>query len=270
VNRPTSCTRDIRGKLVVLGSGTSVGVPTLGCDCPTCRSDDPKDQRTRCSVILGLPEGNLLIDTPPDLRFQLLRERISMVHCVLYTHEHADHLLGLDDLRVFQFQLGGPVPIYCDATVETRIRRVFDYAFCSEPPTHLGAVPSLEFHRIDERPFHVLGTEVVPVRLLHGPRCSVLGFRIGKVAYCTDTNGIPEESRQKLTGLDTLILDALRPQSHATHFSLQEAIEVAQQLRPRQTYFTHISCRMGQHRIVNMHLPPGMQLAYDGLEIPLT
>lgn len=263
-------TRDIRGKLVVLGSGTSVGVPVIGCPCPACHSNDPRDKRTRCSIILGLPEGNLLVDTPPDLRQQLLREQIGRVDAVLFTHEHADHLLGLDDLRVFQFYLGHPVPIYCEAVVEERIRRVFDYAFTDVEPTHKGAVPALEIHRIDEQPFPLLGAQIIPIRLHHGPRCYVLGFRIGNVAYCTDTNYIPPQSRRLLQGLDVLILDALREKPHPTHFSLDEAIQLAQQLGVRHTYFTHISCRLGRHAEVNAILPPGMELAYDGLEIPLT
>ncbi len=261
--------RDLRGQLVILGSGTSVGVPVIGCPCRTCASTDARDRRSRCSIIMGLPEGNLLIDTAPDLRQQLLRENITRIDAVLYTHEHADHLLGLDDLRVFQFLLGGPVPVYCEARVEERIRRVFDYAFCDTEPTHSGAVPRLAFHRIDEQPFALLGAEIIPLRLEHGPRCRVLGFRVGNVAYCTDTNYIPPESLAKLSGLDVLILDALRQKPHPTHFSLNEAIQIAQHLRPRQTYFTHIACSMGLHAEVETRLPEGMALAYDGLVLPL-
>lgn len=261
-------TTDIRSQMVVLGTGTSVGVPMIGCGCDVCQSGHPRNQRTRCSVILGLPQGNLLIDTSPDLRQQLLRERIGIVHAVLYTHEHADHIFGLDDLRLMQFHLGGPVPLYCEPVVEARIRKSYDYAFQSTGELHAGAVPQLAFRRIGLEPFEVLGTRVTPIRLKHGKRFEVLGFRIGNVAYCTDANAIPAESMDRLGGLDVLLLDALRPKGHATHFSLEEAIHVAEELSPRQTYFTHMSHEL-DHDATNASLPAGMALAYDGLRIPL-
>jgi len=211
------------GQLVFLGTGTSVGVPTLGCRCETCQSTDPKNQRLRCSLLLGLPEGNLLIDTGPDMRTQLLREKVDLVHATLYTHDHADHLFGLDDLRVFPHYLGHEMPIYCEQHVEDRIRRSFDYAFTDEAKNYAGGVPQLQFHRIGTTPFRVLGAEVQPVRLLHG-RFRVLGFRFGNVAYCTDTNNIPSESMEQLHGLDVLILDALRDRPHATHYSLTKPL----------------------------------------------
>lgn len=262
-------TTDFRGQMVVLGTGTSVGVPMIGCGCKVCQSDNPRNQRMRCSVILGLPQGNLLIDTSPDLRQQLLREQIGIVHAVLYTHEHADHIFGLDDLRLMQFHLGGPVPLYCEPAVEARIRKSYDYAFQPAGELHRGAVPQLVFRRIGLEPFDVLGARMTPVRLKHGKRFDVLGFRTGNVAYCTDANAIPPESIERLRGLDVLILDALRPSGHATHFSLEEAIQVARELSPRQTYFTHMSHELEQEA-TNSMLPPGMELAYDGLRIPLT
>jgi phosphoribosyl 1,2-cyclic phosphate phosphodiesterase len=268
VPRPV-LTTDIRGQLVLLGTGTSVGVPSIGCPCAVCTSADPRDSRTRCAALVGLPQGNLLIDTPPDLRQQLLRDRIGLIHAVLFTHEHADHIFGLDDLRLFPFYLGHPVPLYCEALVEERIRRSFDYAFADLEPTHLGATPQLTFERIGLVPFELLGARITPLRLRHGPRFDVLGFRIGNVAYCTDTNGIPPESLELLQGLDCLVLDALRHRPHVTHFSLDEAIEVARQLRPKRTIFTHISHDLG-HAQTNARLPDGMELGYDGQRIPLT
>jgi phosphoribosyl 1,2-cyclic phosphate phosphodiesterase len=259
---------DITGQMILLGTGTSVGVPAIGCGCAVCRSANPKNCRTRCSAILGLPGGNLLIDTAPDMRAQLLREEIGLVHAVLYTHEHADHVFGLDDLRLMQFYLGGPVPLYCEAPVEARIRKSYDYAFTSATDLHPGAVPQLVFRRITTEPFDVLGAHFTPVRLRHGSRCDVLGFRIGNVAYCTDVNAIPPASLERLDGLDCLVLDALRPRGHATHFSLEEAVAVARQLKPRQTYFTHMSHEL-EHEATNAQLPEGMELAYDGLRIPL-
>lgn len=262
-------TTDIRGQMVMLGTGTSVGVPVIGCGCQVCRSDDPRNRRTRCSVVLGFPEGNLLIDTSPDLRTQLLREQIGVVHAVAYTHEHADHIFGLDDLRLMQFYLGGPVPLYCEANVEERIRKSFDYAFAEVADLHAGAVPQLVFRRIGLEPFDVLGARVTPVRLKHGKRFDVLGFRVGNVAYCTDANAIGPEGMERLAGLDVLVLDALRPRGHATHFSLEEAIEVSRQLAPKQTYFTHMSHEL-EHESTNVALPAGMALAHDGLRIALT
>jgi phosphoribosyl 1,2-cyclic phosphate phosphodiesterase len=262
-------TTDIRGQLILLGTGTSVGVPSIGCPCEVCASTDPRDKRTRCAAVLGLPKGNLLIDTPPDLRQQLLRERVGIVHAVAFTHEHADHIFGLDDLRLFPFYLGHPVPLYCEPLVEQRIRKSFDYAFADFEHTHAGAAPQLAFHEIGLTPFEVLGARLEPVRLKHGPRFDVLGFRIGNVAYCTDTNGVPGESMARLEGLDVLIIDALRNRPHVTHFSLEQAIDVARQLKPKRTIFTHISHDLG-HEKTSRVLPAGMELGYDGQRFALT
>jgi phosphoribosyl 1,2-cyclic phosphate phosphodiesterase len=261
--------RELRGQLVVLGTGTSVGVPMIGCDCAVCQSDDPHNKRTRCGLAVGLPEGILLVDTPVELRLQMLRERIGIAHAILYTHEHADHLFGLDDVRLLPFHLGHAVPIYCERIVEERIRKSFDYAFTDRVHTHAGAVPQLVFRTIDTSPFEVLGAEVIPIRLHHGPQFEVLGFRFGNVAYCTDTNGIPESSWPLLSNLDVLILDALRPRPHATHFSLDEAVAVAERVGARRTFFTHCSHELDFVE-TNARLPASMELAYDGLRIPLS
>jgi phosphoribosyl 1,2-cyclic phosphate phosphodiesterase len=261
-------TTDILGQMILLGTGTSVGVPAIGCGCDVCRSDNPRNRRTRSSAILGLPQGNLLIDTSPDLREQLLREQIGIVHAVLYTHEHADHVFGLDDLRLMQFHLGGPVPLYCEARVEDRIRRSFDYAFKPPVEQHAGAVPQLVFRRIGIEPFDVLGARVTPIRMKHG-KLEILGFRIGNIAYCTDVSEIPSESMERLAGLDVLVLNALRARGHATHFSLEEAVETARTLAPRQAYFTHMSHEL-EHEATNAALPTGMALAYDGQRIALS
>jgi phosphoribosyl 1,2-cyclic phosphate phosphodiesterase len=198
----------------------------------------------------------------------LLREGIGLVHATLFTHDHADHVFGLDDLRLFPYYLGKPMPIYCEEQVEARIRKSFDYCFASPALEYpAGAVPQLAFQRIGLEPFRLLGQRVVPIRLMHG-RFRVLGFRFGNVAYCTDTNGIPEESLPLLEGLDVLILDALRPRPHATHFSLEEAVAIARRLGARQTLFTHMSHEL-EHEATNAALPSGMELAYDGLRIPL-
>ena len=260
--------QDITGQLVFLGTGTSHGIPVIGCGCPTCTSSDSRNRRTRCSLVLGLPEGNLLVDTPPDLRMQLLREEIGLVHAVLYTHEHADHLFGLDDLRIFAYYLGHDLPIYCDPTVEERIRTTFDYAF--DPATReypAGGVPRLAFRPVAGQPLELLGERVIPIPLRHG-HYRVWGYRFGDVAYCTDTNGIPPESEPLLEGLEVLILDCLRRRPHATHFSLDEAIATARRLGPKRTLFTHM-CHDLEHAATGALLPRGMELAYDGMMIPL-
>lgn len=260
--------QSIRGQLVLLGTGTSVGVPALGCPCDVCTGGHPRNQRTRCSVVFGLPEGNLLVDTSPEMRLQLLRERIGTIHAVVYTHEHADHLFGLDDLRVFPFYLGHAMPIYCEPQVATRIRASFDYAFSDLEPTHPGSVPQLELHEIGTEPFRLLGADIRPLRLLHGPRFQVLGFRVGRVAYCTDVKSIPDATWPLLTDLDVLVLGALRHRPHPTHFSIAEAVAAARQIGARQTYLTHLSHELDYDQ-TNAELPAGIELAYDGLRIDL-
>lgn len=253
-------------RLLFLGTGTSHGVPVVGCDCRVCTSTNPKNGRTRCSVLVSLPQGNLLIDTTPELRLQLLRERIGRIHAVAYTHGHADHLFGLDDLRIFAEYLGHDLPVYCTRPVEERIRRCFDYAFDPVARQYpAGGVPRLAFHPIATEPFAALGVRVVPIPLCHG-RYHVLGFRIGNMAYCTDVNAIPPESERLLQSLDVLVLDCLRRRPHATHFSLDEAVAVAQRLGAKRTLFTHM-CHDLDHDATNAALPPGMELAYDGLKI---
>ncbi len=252
----------------MLGCGTSVGVPAIGCSCQVCTSDHPRNMRTRCSVIFGLPEGNLLIDTSPDLRLQFNREGIGIAHAVAYTHEHSDHVMGFDDLRLLQFYLGHPVPAYCNQEVRQRLLEAFAYAFADEDQTHVGAVPAVELIDIDG-PFDVLGARVIPVRLGHGPKFDVLGFRVGNVAYCTDCKTIPEESKPLLQGLDTLILSALRPTPHPTHMNIDEAIAAARELGAKKTYFTHCSCHV-DYETTMAELPAGFEVAWDGLRIVLT
>ncbi len=254
--------------MVFLGTGTSIGVPVIGCDCATCTSRDPRNNRLRCALVLGLAGGNLLIDTPPDLRTQLLREKIPLVHATLFTHDHADHVFGLDDLRLFPYYLRHAMPVYCEDQVEDRIRKSFDYAFAEESQGYAGGVPQIAFQRITTQPFEVLSQQIIPIRLVHG-RFRVLGFRFGNIAYCTDTNGIPPESWPLLEGLDLLVLDALRHKPHVSHFSLAEAVDVARRVGAKRTLFTHLSHDL-EHVATNAALPQGMELAYDGLRVPLS
>lgn len=217
--------------------------------------------------MLRLPGGDVLIDTAPELRLQMLREGLSHASAILYTHNHADHLFGLDDARLFPRSIGGPVPVYCESQTEETIRRAYAYAFtdsASRLPS--GGVPQLRFERIEPGvPFAVLGQSVVPIRLAHG-HFHVLGFRVGGLAYCTDVNRIPDESWPLLADLDVLVLDALRPNRHPTHFSLPEALAVVERLKPRKTFLTHLSHSF-DHGPTEAGLPSGVALAYDGLSV---
>jgi phosphoribosyl 1,2-cyclic phosphate phosphodiesterase len=248
-----------------LGTGTSVGIPMVGCDCAVCQSSNPRNHRYRCAVLIGTRQGNLLIDTPPELRLQLLREKVKVVHAVLFTHYHADHLFGLDDVRPFPRLLGGPVPLYCTGEVERKIRTAFAYAFHADNE-HLpiGYLPKLVFHRITEEPFTVLGQRIVPIPLEHA-QFDVFGFRLDDVAYCTDVSRIPPESWPLLEGLRMLVLDALRFRSNPGHFNIGEALEVIDRLKPGRAYLTHMSHDV-EHDATNRMLPPGVELAYDGLK----
>ena len=254
--------------LTLLGTGTSVGVPMIGCHCEVCGSTNPKNKRTRCGVVVRGSEGNFLIDTPPELRIQLIREGVDLVQATLFTHSHADHIFGLDDLRIFGQYLDGPVSLYCEEIVEEQIRASFGYAFAPPyPNAHPGAIPKLRFQRLDLTPLELMGVMVRPIRLLHG-KLPLLGFRLNDVAYCTDVSEIPEESWPLLADLEVLIIDALRDRPHPTHFSVSQALEVVERVRPRRTYFTHISHYL-EHEETNARLPETVELAYDGLTVPL-
>jgi phosphoribosyl 1,2-cyclic phosphate phosphodiesterase len=248
-----------------LGTGTSMGVPMLGCDCSVCTSANPKNHRYRCSVLIGTPRANVLIDSTPELRLQLLRANVKLVHAVVYTHYHVDHLFGLDDLRIFPAKLNGPLPIFCTDEVEAVIRQAFAYAFDPGSADYpVGTVPRLEMTRIDERPFEVMGERFTPIPLQHG-KFNVYGFRIGNVAYCTDVSSIPDRSWPLLEGLDVLVLDALRPGNpHPSHFSLEQAVEAIERVKPRRAYLTHMAHSMEYDELIRT-LPHGIEPAYDGL-----
>ncbi len=248
-----------------LGTGTSVGVPMVGCECDVCRSTNPRNHRYRCAVLIRVPQGNILIDTPPELRLQLLREKVSTIHAVLFTHFHADHVYGLDDLRPIPHYLGAAVPLYCTTEVERKLRQAFFYAFAPDAgQLPLGYVPKLTFRQIrEEEPFEVLGQRIMPIPLIHA-HFNVLGFRIDDVAYCTDVNKIPKESWPLLEGVRVLVLDALRHKPHPGHLCLDEALEIVDRLGPEQAYFTHMSHDL-EHEATNRSLPRGVALAYDGL-----
>lgn len=223
----------------------------------------------RSGVLVRAPEGDFVIDTSPELRVQLLREQVACVHAAVFTHGHADHLFGLDDLRLFGYYLSRAIPLYADEITEVRIRQSFDYAFENKGPNnHPGATPQFEMRTIGRDSFDLLGLTLTPIPLWHG-QLPVLGFRLGNVAFCTDVSRIPEESWPLLEGLDVLILDALREKPHPTHFSLSQALEVVSRVRPKQAWFTHISHTL-EYEATNKLLPAGVELAYDGLRIPLS
>ena len=247
-----------RMKVTFLGTGTSVGVPRIACDCAVCRSDDPRNKRLRCSILVERGGGAVLVDTTPDLRAQALRHDIRRLDAVLFTHAHADHLHGLDDVRIYCIQRGEPLPCYGNQATLDRITRVFDYAFNS-PYKH--ALPQLDLRLIDG-PFELFGLNVEPVTVYHG-QMPVLGFRFGGFAYLTDCNAVPEESMAQLQDLDVLVLDALRYREHPTHFSVAQALEVVDALRPTRALLTHMSHDL-DHATATGALPHHIDLAYDG------
>lgn len=250
-----------------LGTGTSVGVPMVGCDCSVCTSTDPRNQRYRCAVLIRTDYGNILIDTPPELRLQLLRAKVSIVHAVLYTHAHADHMYGLDDLRPIPRHLGSPVPLYCTTEVERKLRQSFAYAFSAEAEMlPSGYLPKLSFRNITEDPFTVLNERITPIPLEHA-HFNVFGFRIGDLAYCTDVSKIPRDSMSRLEGLDILVLDALRLKPHPAHFCLDEALDMIDRLQPARAFLTHMSHDL-DHEAISRNLPANVELAYDGLCFP--
>ncbi len=251
-------------KLTFLGTGTSTGVPTLGCSCRVCGSSDPRDNRTRPSVMLEYDGRVVVIDTTPDFRQQAMREGLKRLDAVLFTHDHADHILGLDDVRPFYFRQGNPIPIYADARCLEGLRRVFSYVFDQNHP--YGGVARLEPHVLDG-PIELWREKLIPLPVLHGD-LPVLGFRFRNAAYVTDFSAIPENTMRMLEGLDLLILDALRHQPHPTHSSVEQSLAVAERLKPRRTFFTHIAHELG-HEETNRALPPQVRLAYDGLKLDL-
>jgi phosphoribosyl 1,2-cyclic phosphate phosphodiesterase len=253
-------------RVTFLGTGTSHGVPMIGCSCPVCRSTDPRDRRLRPSIYIDVADGPaLLVDTATDLRQQALTHGLVRVDALLFTHSHADHVMGLDEVRRFNVLMGAPMPVFADVATAAELRRVFAYAF-GPVKAKGGGVPQLALQEI-EGSFDAAGVAVVPVPLLHGEQ-PILGFRFGRFAYLTDCSAIPEPSFALLHDLDVLVIDALRHRPHPTHFTVAEATAAARRIGARQTYFTHI-CHDLPHAETAASLPDGVTLAHDGLALDI-
>jgi phosphoribosyl 1,2-cyclic phosphate phosphodiesterase len=252
-------------KITFLGTGTSNGVPVISCDCEVCLSEDKKDNRLRSSVLIELKELVIVIDTGPDFRQQMLREKVHQLDYILLTHEHKDHIAGLDDVRAFNFKMGKAIDLYAEDRVQKAVRNEFAYIFADHK---YPGIPEINLHLVENKPFNISDIEIIPIRAMHY-KLPVLGYRIGDFAYITDTNFIPEEEIVKLNNLKILVINALRKKKHLSHYSLDEALNIIQLVSPRQSYLTHISHAIGKHKPIQMELPENVYLAYDGLKLCL-
>lgn len=248
-------------KVIFLGTGTSQGVPVVACGCKVCQSTDPKDKRLRSSILIQKGEINIVIDSGPDFRYQMLREKVTHLEAILFTHEHKDHTGGLDDIRSFNYLSQRPMDVYAEKRVQDALRREYAYIFAENK---YPGVPEVVMHTIADKPFDVAGIRVIPIRLLHH-HLPILGFRIGNFAYLTDIKYISEDEKKKLIGCQYLVVSGLRKENHISHFSIDEAIELINEIKPASGYITHISHQLGFHREVEKELPEGIYLAYDRL-----
>lgn len=254
------------GKVRILGSGTSQGIPMIACDCYTCLSSDPKDKRLRSSILIELNGKNYVIDAGPDFRTQLLREGVKQLDAILFTHEHKDHVAGLDDVRAFNFFSQKPMDVYCSNRVETALRREFHYIFDEK---NYPGIPKIKLHLIDKEAFELDGIYIQPIEVLHY-KLPVLGFRIGNFAYITDAKTVDSEEREKLKGVDILIINALHKLPHLSHFNLEEALDFISDIQPKQAYLTHISHLFGRHEDILQELPAHVSVLFDGMQLEFT
>lgn len=250
-------------KITFLGTGTSQGVPVIACECATCLSDDCHDKRLRASLLVETASNIIVIDAGPDFRQQMLRAGVKKLDAILLTHEHKDHIAGMDDLRAFNYKSQAAIDIYAEERVQNAVRKEYEYVFAEN---RYPGVPKMELHTIAGYNIDLNGDEIIPLRIFHY-RLPILGFRIGDLAYITDANYIPEETREKIIGVKYLVINALRKEKHISHFSLGEALNLIEQVSPRKAYITHIGHQMGKHTEVNRELPVNVTLAWDGLEV---
>jgi phosphoribosyl 1,2-cyclic phosphate phosphodiesterase len=252
-------------KVTFLGTGTSQGVPLIGCDCEVCRSVDERDKRLRSSILIEDNEKVFIIDTGPDFRQQMLREDVKRLDAVIFTHEHRDHIAGLDDIRAFNFTMKTAIDVYADDNVEKALRRSMWYIFSEDK---YPGIPEVNMHTINGQPFSIGQTKFIPIQVMHH-KLHVWGFRINNFTYITDANFISEKEKEKIYGSDVLVLNALRREKHISHYTFDEAIKILEELKPGEAYLTHISHQLGKHADVEKELPKNIHLAYDGLKLIL-
>jgi phosphoribosyl 1,2-cyclic phosphate phosphodiesterase len=251
-------------KITFLGTGTSQGVPVIACECQTCISEDPKDKRLRTSLMVQTEETTVVVDAGPDFRQQMLRENVKKLDAILLTHEHKDHIAGMDDVRAFNFKSQDAIDIYAEEEVQEAVKREYKYVFENKYP----GIPKMRLNLIPSYGFSVGKLKIIPIRVIHKD-LDIYGFRMGSFAYITDADYIPESSMEKLIGVKYLVINALRKQKHSSHFSLGEAIEYIRKISPKRAYITHVSHQMGRYSDVSAELPPDILLAYDGMTFNL-
>lgn len=248
-------------KITFLGTGTSQGVPVIACDCNVCLSSDPRDKRLRTSLLIETAGSVIVIDAGPDFRQQMLREQVTRLDAIILTHEHKDHIAGMDDVRAFNYRSRDAIDIYSEERVQKAVRKEYSYVFSEY---QYPGIPKMRLNDVNDNTFRINDLEILPVRVFHY-RLPVYGFRLGDFAYITDANYLPEESKEKLYGVKYLVINALRKEKHVSHFSLGEAVAVIKEISPKKAFITHISHQMGFHKEVDAELPAGIMLAYDGL-----
>jgi phosphoribosyl 1,2-cyclic phosphate phosphodiesterase len=252
-------------KITFLGTGTSSGVPMIGCECEVCLSSNKKDKRLRSSILIESDNTSIVVDTTPDFRYQMLRANVKKLDAVLFTHPHKDHIAGLDDVRAFNYFQKNPMEVYANSLTEEAIKREFAYVFSDKK---YPGIPNINLNTIDDSPFYIGDIPVIPVLVWH-LKMPVLGFRFGRFTYITDANKIDDEEKEKIKGSEVIVLNALRNKKHISHFTLDEAVAMVQELGVPKGYFTHISHQLGKHDEINKNLPHGIALAFDGQELTI-